>query len=164
MIFIYTTSCIKFLQTQDGGKLVISNAFISLSKILLMFLTPDDISVKLHHLGECTLFDNLLVVKAILLYFILKFYVIPFFIFIIFLILPSKVGGEVYYNGHGLEEFVPQKTSAYISQNDLHIPEMTVRETLDFSARCQGIGSRAGKESLDSYGFDVKICQSKFSV
>lgn len=54
-----------------------------------------------------------------------------------------KVGGEVYYNGHGLEEFVPQKTSAYISQNDLHIPEMTVRETLDFSARCQGIESRA---------------------
>ncbi|KAK1578736.1 hypothetical protein Q3G72_032753 [Acer saccharum] len=27
-------------------------------------------------------------------------------------------------------------------QNDLHISEMTVRETLDFSARCQGIGSR----------------------
>ncbi|PQM37980.1 pleiotropic drug resistance protein 3-like [Prunus yedoensis var. nudiflora] len=40
-------------------------------------------------------------------------------------------------------EFVPQKTSAYISQLDMHIPEMTVRETLDFSARCQGIGSRA---------------------
>ncbi|WRX10698.1 ABC transporter-like, partial [Theobroma cacao] len=36
-----------------------------------------------------------------------------------------------------------KKTSAYISQYDLHISEMTVRETLDFSARCQGIGSRA---------------------
>lgn len=34
-----------------------------------------------------------------------------------------------------LDEFVPQKTSAYISQYDLHIPEMTVRETIDFSAR-----------------------------
>ena len=39
---------------------------------------------------------------------------------------------------------MPQKTSAYISQYDLHIPQMTVRETLDFSARCQGIGSRLG--------------------
>ncbi|XP_059648379.1 pleiotropic drug resistance protein 3-like [Cornus florida] len=54
-----------------------------------------------------------------------------------------KVTGEVSYNGYKLEEFVPQKTSAYISQDDLHIPEMTVRETLDFSARCQGVGSRA---------------------
>ncbi|XP_059654379.1 pleiotropic drug resistance protein 3-like [Cornus florida] len=53
-----------------------------------------------------------------------------------------KVTGEVSYNGYKLEEFVPQKTSAYISQHDLHVPEMTVRETLDFSARCQGVGSR----------------------
>ncbi|KAL2477702.1 ABC transporter G family member 37 [Forsythia ovata] len=54
-----------------------------------------------------------------------------------------KVTGEISYNGYKLEEFVAQKTSAYISQGDLHIPEMTVRETLDFSSRCQGIGSRA---------------------
>ncbi|XP_071697291.1 pleiotropic drug resistance protein 3-like isoform X2 [Rutidosis leptorrhynchoides] len=54
-----------------------------------------------------------------------------------------KVSGEISYNGYNLEEIVPQKTSAYISQNDLHIPEMTVREALDFSARCQGTGRRA---------------------
>nr|XP_043616912.1 pleiotropic drug resistance protein 3-like isoform X2 [Erigeron canadensis] len=54
-----------------------------------------------------------------------------------------KVSGEVSYNGYKLEEFIPQKTSAYISQEDLHIPEMTVRETLDFSSRLQGTGSRA---------------------
>ncbi|KAK0591339.1 hypothetical protein LWI29_000215 [Acer saccharum] len=54
-----------------------------------------------------------------------------------------KVTGEVSYNGYRLEEFVPQKTSAYISQNDQHIAEMTVRETLDFSACCLGVGSRA---------------------
>lgn len=53
-----------------------------------------------------------------------------------------KVRGEVTYNGHRLNEFVPQKTSAYISQNDVHIGEMTVKETLDFSARCQGVGTR----------------------
>ncbi|XP_039161831.1 pleiotropic drug resistance protein 3 isoform X2 [Eucalyptus grandis] len=53
-----------------------------------------------------------------------------------------EVTGTISYNGHKLDEFIPQKTSAYIGQNDLHIPEMTVRETLDFSARCQGVGSR----------------------
>nr|GLL29378.1 pleiotropic drug resistance protein 3-like [Ipomoea trifida] len=54
-----------------------------------------------------------------------------------------KVRGDISYNGYKLQEFVPQKTSAYISQYDLHISEMTVRETLDFSSRCQGVGSRA---------------------
>ncbi|XP_042517769.1 ABC transporter G family member 36-like [Macadamia integrifolia] len=53
-----------------------------------------------------------------------------------------KVKGKITYNGYRLDEFVPQKTSAYISQNDIHMGEMTVRETLDFSARCQGVGSR----------------------
>ncbi|KAL9352179.1 hypothetical protein Peur_054859 [Populus x canadensis] len=54
-----------------------------------------------------------------------------------------EVEGEISYNGYKLDEFVPQKTSAYISQYDLHMPEMTVRETIDFSAHCQGVGSRA---------------------
>nr|XP_048332096.1 pleiotropic drug resistance protein 1-like isoform X3 [Ziziphus jujuba var. spinosa] len=53
-----------------------------------------------------------------------------------------KFSGRVTYNGHGMEEFVPERTSAYISQYDLHIGEMTVRETLAFSARCQGVGPR----------------------
>ncbi|XP_030457252.1 pleiotropic drug resistance protein 3-like isoform X2 [Syzygium oleosum] len=53
-----------------------------------------------------------------------------------------EITGEISYNGHKFDEFIAPKTSAYISQYDLHIPEMTVRETLDFSARCQGVGSR----------------------
>ncbi|XP_078148909.1 ABC transporter G family member 36-like [Carex rostrata] len=53
-----------------------------------------------------------------------------------------KVSGKVTYNGHEMNEFVPERTSAYISQHDLHIGELTVRETLAFSARCQGVGSR----------------------
>ncbi|XP_071709127.1 pleiotropic drug resistance protein 1-like isoform X13 [Rutidosis leptorrhynchoides] len=52
-----------------------------------------------------------------------------------------KVSGKVTYNGHEMREFVPQRSSAYISQHDLHIGEMTVRETLAFSARCQGVGA-----------------------
>ncbi|XP_015972150.1 pleiotropic drug resistance protein 1-like [Arachis duranensis] len=53
-----------------------------------------------------------------------------------------KVDGKVSYNGHGMHEFVPERTSAYVGQNDIHTGEMTVRETLTFSARCQGIGTR----------------------
>ncbi|XVE88986.1 hypothetical protein DITRI_Ditri19aG0113900 [Diplodiscus trichospermus] len=53
-----------------------------------------------------------------------------------------KCSGTVTYNGHGMHQFVPQRTAAYISQHDLHIGEMTVRETLAFSARCQGVGTR----------------------
>ncbi|GJN18417.1 hypothetical protein PR202_gb05578 [Eleusine coracana subsp. coracana] len=56
-----------------------------------------------------------------------------------------KVKGQVTYNGHEMTEFVPERTAAYISQHDLHIGEMTVRETLAFSARCQGVGSRFGR-------------------
>ncbi|KAK4590785.1 hypothetical protein RGQ29_021103 [Quercus rubra] len=53
-----------------------------------------------------------------------------------------KVRGKITYNGHRLNEFEPKKTSAYISQNDVHVGEMTVKEILDFSARCQGVGTR----------------------
>jgi ABC-type multidrug transport system ATPase subunit len=65
------------------------------------------------------------------------------------------VKGNVTYNGHTLDEFVPQKKSVYISQQDLHVAEMTVRETLDFSARCQGIGTRYGKHTFSS--LDLRI-------
>ncbi|EEF49231.1 ATP-binding cassette transporter, putative [Ricinus communis] len=53
-----------------------------------------------------------------------------------------KFSGRVTYNGHEMNEFVPQRTAAYISQHDTHIGEMTVRETLAFAARCQGVGHR----------------------
>jgi ABC-type multidrug transport system ATPase subunit len=58
--------------------------------------------------------------------------------------------GEVSYNGHGLDEFVPQKTAAYISQHDVHDGEMTVKEVLDFSAKSQGVGQRCGEPTLHS--------------
>ncbi|KAK1422491.1 hypothetical protein QVD17_25636 [Tagetes erecta] len=53
-----------------------------------------------------------------------------------------RFDGEITYNGHKLKEFEPRRTSAYISQMDIHVGEMTVKETLDFAARCQGVGSR----------------------
>ncbi|KAI5680627.1 hypothetical protein M9H77_01854 [Catharanthus roseus] len=53
-----------------------------------------------------------------------------------------QMSGKITYNGHDFKEFVPQRTAAYISQQDWHVAEMTVRETLDFSARCQGVGTK----------------------
>lgn len=63
------------------------------------------------------------------------------------------------YNGYGMHEFVPQRTAAYISQHDLHMPELTVRETLAFSARCQGVGARHGwlNKLLFSFCFTVHL-------
>ncbi|KAL2324893.1 hypothetical protein Fmac_023951 [Flemingia macrophylla] len=54
----------------------------------------------------------------------------------------NTVSGRVTYCGHELSEFVPQRTCAYISQHNLHHGEMSVRETLDFSGRCLGVGTR----------------------
>ncbi|XP_054800906.1 ABC transporter G family member 39-like [Prosopis cineraria] len=53
-----------------------------------------------------------------------------------------KSSGSITYCGHELNEIVPRKTCAYISQQDLHYGEMTVRETLDFAGRCLGVGTR----------------------
>ncbi|XP_058090931.1 ABC transporter G family member 37-like [Magnolia sinica] len=53
-----------------------------------------------------------------------------------------KVIGKITYNGDRLDEFVLQRTSAYISQHDLHIREMMVTETLAFLTRCQGVDTR----------------------
>lgn len=58
------------------------------------------------------------------------------------MIVNKQVSGKITYCGHELTEFVPQRTCAYISQNDLHNGEMTVRETLNFSGRCLGVGTR----------------------
>ncbi|KAK2418391.1 pleiotropic drug resistance protein [Trifolium repens] len=53
-----------------------------------------------------------------------------------------KVRGRITYCGHELNEFVARRTCAYIGEHDLHYGEMTVRETLDFSGRCLGVGTR----------------------
>ncbi|KAK9829075.1 hypothetical protein WJX72_003763 [[Myrmecia] bisecta] len=54
-----------------------------------------------------------------------------------------KVTGDITYNGHHFGEFVPQRTAAYVDQDDTHLAELTVRETFDFAARCQGVGHKA---------------------
>lgn len=59
-------------------------------------------------------------------------------------LLPAQMSGGITYNGHQLNEFVVERTSGYVDQQDTHLAELTVRETFNFSARCQGSGSKAG--------------------
>ena len=56
-----------------------------------------------------------------------------------------QITGSITYNGTALADFLPQRTAAYIEQTDLHLPELTVRETMDFAARVQGTGHKAGR-------------------
>ncbi|KAL4188821.1 hypothetical protein AMTRI_Chr08g162380 [Amborella trichopoda] len=59
--------------------------------------------------------------------------------------LDKTTSGHITYNGESLQNFYPRRTSAYVSQIDNHIGELTIRETLDFAARCQGArGQTAG--------------------
>ena len=51
---------------------------------------------------------------------------------------------KVTYNGTNSMNLCPKRPLHVLSQNDAHVAEMTIKETLDFSARCQGVGSRYG--------------------
>ncbi|EIE25913.1 ATP-binding cassette transporter [Coccomyxa subellipsoidea C-169] len=59
--------------------------------------------------------------------------------------LEVQVSGNVTYSGRKLSEFVVHRTAAYLEQQDIHIPHLTVRETLNFSARCQGVGNQTAE-------------------
>lgn len=56
-----------------------------------------------------------------------------------------QVSGDITYNGETFASFVPQRTAAYVDQTDVHTPDLTVRETLDFAARCQGVTLKKGQ-------------------
>ena len=55
-----------------------------------------------------------------------------------------QLSGSITYNAKPFSEFIPQRTAGYVYQSDNHIGQLTTRETLDFSARCQGPGLAAG--------------------
>lgn len=54
------------------------------------------------------------------------------------------VTGDILFNGKSFDQFKAVHTAAYVDQNDLHQPELTVRETFNFAARVQGVGHKAG--------------------
>lgn len=62
-----------------------------------------------------------------------------------------KLSGRITYNGHKLNEFVPQRTCAYVGQQDRHMAEMTVREALQFAEYCQGFGWKQGNVNVTRY-------------
>ncbi|CAI5503077.1 unnamed protein product [Closterium sp. Naga37s-1] len=53
---------------------------------------------------------------------------------------PLQLSGSITYNGQQLKDFNPARTASYVPECDEHIGEMTVRETMDFSAQLQGRG------------------------
>ncbi|CAI8585681.1 unnamed protein product [Vicia faba] len=70
-----------------------------------------------------------------------------------------KKTGSITYNGHEIDEFYVRRTSAYISQTDNHIPELTVRETMDFGARCQG-----AQEGFAAYTKDLGRLENEMNI
>lgn len=49
-----------------------------------------------------------------------------------------QTDGTVTYNGRTQDEFEAKSTCAYVDQEDMHIPLLTVRETIRFASRCSG--------------------------
>ncbi|KAL9235362.1 hypothetical protein vseg_010125 [Gypsophila vaccaria] len=70
-----------------------------------------------------------------------------------------KKTGCVTYNGHEMSEFRVERTSAYVSQTDNHVSEMTVRETFDFAARCQG-----ASDSYSAYMKDLNKLEKQTKI
>ena len=47
-----------------------------------------------------------------------------------------QLSGQVLYNGHDGSEFLLRNTASYVDQYDVHVPLLTVRETLVFAQAC----------------------------
>lgn len=58
-----------------------------------------------------------------------------------------QVTGDITYNGKGFDQFRAVHTACYVDQDDLHLPMPTVKETLDFACRVQGVGHKLGEHS-----------------
>lgn len=59
--------------------------------------------------------------------------------------LDLQINGEVTYNGKRFDEFVVERSAGYVEQTDQHYAPLTVRETFNFAASCQGSGYHAGR-------------------
>lgn len=68
-----------------------------------------------------------------------------------------QLKGTVLYNGAPLSDFLPERTAIYVEQEDQHLPELTVRETFDFAARCQGVGVQAGELHLTNIACGTQL-------
>ena len=57
--------------------------------------------------------------------------------------------GEVEYNGKNFNDFEGARSIGYVEQTDEHYAPLTVRETLDFAAWCEGQGYNTGMHCLE---------------
>ncbi|KAN0029967.1 hypothetical protein ACTA71_008107 [Dictyostelium dimigraforme] len=57
----------------------------------------------------------------------------------------GKVEGELKFNDHQVDETTHQRDTIFVSQDDRHIALLTVRETLEFSAKCN-MGENVSQE------------------
>ena len=55
-----------------------------------------------------------------------------------------QVKGDILYNGKDFSQFFVERSAGYVEQTDQHYAPLTVRETFDFAAWCQGTGYRRG--------------------
>lgn len=56
----------------------------------------------------------------------------------------AQVSGDLRYNGHTQDEFVVERTAAFVQQVDNHVPTLSVRETLEFAYMCEtGYGAES---------------------
>ncbi|EFA85150.1 ABC transporter G family protein [Heterostelium album PN500] len=60
----------------------------------------------------------------------------------------GHVEGELLFNGHPADPETHHKDTIYVPQEDRHIPLLTVKETLDFSAQCN-MGSTVNQSTKD---------------
>ena len=56
-----------------------------------------------------------------------------------------QVKGDILYNGKDFSKFFVERSAGYVEQTDQHYAPLTVRETFDFAAWCQGTGYRRGE-------------------
>lgn len=56
--------------------------------------------------------------------------------------------GDITYNGKKFDEFVVARSAGYIEQTDQHYAALTVRETFNFAASCQGAGYHSGRSKF----------------
>ena len=69
-----------------------------------------------------------------------------------------QINGDITYNGKSFDQFVVERSAGYVEQTDQHYAALTVRETFDFAASCQGSGYHRGMYTCCLSSKTAKAC------
>ncbi|WOL18141.1 hypothetical protein Cni_G26934 [Canna indica] len=81
-----------------------------------------------------------------------------------------NVTGKVTYNGQEMNSYISRRMCAYVSQDDLHQTEMTVKETLEFSSKMLNVGdanvilkdaNNGRKEEKDIHAMEIDFAKEE---